>query len=95
MTGRVGVGAFAGVSGAGPGAEEGLDLAEDGIEGQPAQGLPGRDAGWQKAWASCGDGDVAVPAEVAAAFDGVQAEAVFEFAVVVFDEPADLCRLNE
>jgi hypothetical protein len=37
-----------------------------------------------------GEGDVAVPAEVAAAFEVVQAEAGLEFAVVVFDPPADL-----
>lgn len=37
-----------------------------------------------------GEGDVAVPAEVAAAFEVVEPEAVFEFAVVVFDAPADL-----
>ena len=38
----------------------------------------------------CGEGDVTMPAEVAAAFEVVQAEAVFEFAVVVLDAPADL-----
>jgi hypothetical protein len=42
-----------------------------------------------------GEGDVAVPAEIAAAFEVVQAEAVFEFAVVVFDAPADLRELDE
>ena len=38
----------------------------------------------------CGERDVTVPAEVAAAFEMVQTEAVFEFAVVVLDAPADL-----
>jgi hypothetical protein len=38
---------------------------------------------------------VAVPAGVAAAFEVVQAEAVFEFAVVVLDTPADLGQAHE
>src|ERR1700716_587384 len=41
------------------------------------------------------EGDVAVPAGVGASFEVVQAEAVFEFAVVVFDAPADLGALYE
>ena len=41
------------------------------------------------------EGDVAVPAGVGASFEVVQAEAVFEFAVVVFDAPADLGQLHE
>jgi hypothetical protein len=36
------------------------------------------------------EGDVAVPAFPSAAFVVVQAQAGFEFAVVVFDTPADL-----
>jgi hypothetical protein len=48
------------------------------------------------AWATEVRGDVAVPAEPGAAFEvGVQAEAVFEFAVVVFDAPADLGQSNQ
>jgi hypothetical protein len=35
LLGRVWVGAFAGVAGAGPEAEEGLEFAEDGVEGHP------------------------------------------------------------
>ena len=35
-----------------------------------------------------GEGDVAVPADEGAAFEVVEAEAGFEFAVVVFDAPA-------
>jgi hypothetical protein len=38
---------------------------------------------------------VAVPAEVGAAFEVIQAEAVFEFSVVVFDAPADLGQPNQ
>ena len=38
---------------------------------------------------------MAVPAGVGASFEVVQAEAVFEFAVVVFDAPADLGQLHE
>ena len=37
-----------------------------------------------------GECDVAVPAGVAAAFEVVESESVFEFAVVVLDPPADL-----
>ena len=37
-----------------------------------------------------GEGDVAVPADERAAFEVVDAQAGFEFAVVVFDPPADL-----
>jgi hypothetical protein len=35
-----------------------------------------------------GEGDVSVPSGPGSAFEVVQAEAVFEFAVVVFDPPA-------
>jgi hypothetical protein len=42
-----------------------------------------------------GEGDVAVPAEPGAAFEVVEAEAVFEFAVVVFDAPADLGQSHQ
>jgi hypothetical protein len=38
---------------------------------------------------------VAVPAEVGAAFEMIEAEAVFEFSVVVFDAPADLGQPNQ
>jgi len=37
-----------------------------------------------------GEGDVTVPSGVAAAFEVVEPESVFEFAVVVLDSPADL-----
>jgi hypothetical protein len=43
----------------------------------------------------CDQGDVAVPAEVAAAFEVVDLETVFEFAVVVFDAPADLGQAHQ
>ena len=42
-----------------------------------------------------GERDVAVPAEVASAFEVVQAETVFEFSVVVLDAPADLREPDE
>ena len=41
------------------------------------------------------EGDVVVPAGVAAAFEVVESEAVFEFAVVVFDAPADLGQADQ
>ena len=41
------------------------------------------------------EGDVVVPAGVAAAFEVVEPEAVFEFAVVVFDAPADLGQADQ
>jgi hypothetical protein len=37
-----------------------------------------------------GEGDVAVPADEAAAFEVVDPETGFEFAVVVFDAPQEL-----
>jgi len=41
------------------------------------------------------EGDVVVPAGEGASFEVVEAEAVFEFAVVVFDPPADLREVDE
>ncbi|EQD84127.1 hypothetical protein N599_21750 [Saccharopolyspora erythraea D] len=38
---------------------------------------------------------VAIPAGQAAAFEVVKAQAVFEFAVVVFDSPAHLGQLHQ
>ncbi len=42
-----------------------------------------------------GECDVAVPADVAAAFEMVQSEPVFEFAVVVLDTPTDFREPDE
>jgi hypothetical protein len=45
---------------------------------------------------SCGDqGGVVMPAVPGAAFEVVQAEGVFEFAVVVLDAPADLGQSHQ
>ena len=41
------------------------------------------------------EGGVVVPAEPGAAFEVVEAEAGFEFAVVVFDAPADFRQAHE
>lgn len=41
------------------------------------------------------EGGVVVPAEPGSAFEVVQTEGVFEFAVVVFDAPADLRQPDE
>jgi hypothetical protein len=42
-----------------------------------------------------GEGDVAVPADEGAAFEVVESEAGLEFAVVVFDAPAQLRQSDE
>src|SRR3954447_13774057 len=42
-----------------------------------------------------GESDMAMPALIVAALEMVQAEAVFEFAVVVLDAPADLGESNQ
>src|SRR5437763_15899885 len=72
-----------------------------GVRGERRRGSGRRRGFWVIAQlgAEClgqrGEGDMTVPAQETAAFEVVETEAVFEFAVVVFDPPADLRQTHQ